>query len=92
MELKQKLKTKLFGVKIIFFTVAALLLIVYLYTVFLGFSISSFVGAAILAVFPIILLDIFLLLRWKKKKKQKKEKVPLYNKPDFAEKNEYNAV
>ena len=86
MELKQKRRSRLFSVKIIFFASAVLLLIVYCYVLFLAFSLSSFVGAAILAVLPIILLDIFLLLRWKRKKKDKKKKVPLYNKPDvFSE-------
>ena len=67
----------------IFWAFAIAILIAYTIVLWLAYSRSNFLGTVIIAAFPLILLYVVLLLRVNPEKREKKQSVPIYNKPDI---------
>jgi len=66
--------------KLLFWAFAVAVLAAYVFLLFRAFHISNLIGGVVLAAFPIILLQVILLLRFREEKKKRGKRVPLYNK------------
>tara|TARA_Y100000310_G_C20664955_1_gene806970 strand:- start:1191 stop:1436 length:246 start_codon:yes stop_codon:yes gene_type:complete len=70
--------------RVIFRGLAMLILLGYVYILYFAFSRSHFIGTVVLATFPLILIQVIRLVRWKDEREQEKERTPIFNKPNFV--------